>query len=193
LTVLDAPTRPSFHPALWGAVDALLDRSGLRAELPAHGLHLLTARRLRVRGLGVPEELALAEDRAAAVGLASALVLDRARAAYAGTMVLLKGLEVAMRYPKPTLRPFGDLDLLVDRPADAQRALLAAGFETVRADDSDYADLHHLRPLHLRGFPVLVEIHRRPEWIPWAPAPSSAELLSETVESATGIAGVRAL
>ena len=119
--------------------------------------------------------------------------MERARAAYDGTLVLMKGLEVARRYPSPTLRPFRDVDLLVDRPHQAQRALLAAGFETVGTDDRAYEDQHHLRPLRLPGLPVLLELHRRPVWISWAPPPSTAELLSESVDSATGISGVLAL
>lgn len=63
-----------------------------------------------------------------------ALVRRAARALDATGLpwVALKGLTVAVRlYPDPTLRPSGDLDVLV-RPADrenAERALVAAGFQ----------------------------------------------------------------
>ena len=40
----------------------------------------------------------------------------------------MKGPEVAAHYPVPSDRPFGDLDLLVEDPEAAQRALIAAGF-----------------------------------------------------------------
>ena len=46
-------------------------------------------------------------------------------------MVLMKGLEVGAYYPDPGLRPFRDLDLLVDDAERAQQALIEAG---LRAD-----------------------------------------------------------
>jgi Uncharacterised nucleotidyltransferase len=186
--VLDFPDEQ-----LWHAVGELLDRAPTAADLRAHRLHLLSARRLRLQGRPVSNELAVAERVAGAVTLAAEITLERARAAYDGTLVLMKGLEAAQRYPSPTLRPFRDVDLLVDRPWEAQRALIAAGFQPVGMEDRFYQDKQHLRPLRLPGLPVLVEIHRRPEWVSWAPPPSTAELLSEAVGSATGIDGVQAL
>ena len=178
--------------SLWRAVDELLDRAPTADDLRAHRLHLLAAQRLRVGGHAVPNEFVAAERLAAAVTLAAEIALERARDAYDGTIVLMKGLEVAQRYPSPTLRPFRDLDLLVDRPHQAQRALIAAGFEPVGPEDRFYQDKHHLRPLLFPGLPVLVELHRRPVWISWAPPPSTAELLSDAVDSATAISGVLA-
>ena len=178
---------------LWRAVDELLDRAPTAPDLRAHRLHLLSARRLRSQGHVVPDELVVDERLAAAVTLAAELALERARAAYDGTLVLIKGLEAALRYPSPTLRPFRDVDLLVDRPWEAQRALIAAGFEPVGMDDRYYESKQHLRPLRLPGLPVLVEVHRRPVWVPWASPPSTPELLSDAVDSATGIPDVLAL
>ena len=186
--VLDSP-----RESLWHAVDELLDRAPTAADLRAHRLHLLAARRLRLQRRSVSDELVAAERLAAAMSLAAEITLELARAAYDGTLVLMKGLEVARRYPSPTLRPFRDLDLLVDRPWQAQRALIAAGFEPVGMDDGYYEGKQHLRPLRFAGLPVLVEIHSRPVWVRWAPPPSTPELLSEAVDSATGISGVRAL
>jgi hypothetical protein len=186
-------TRHVTHESLWRAVDDVLDRSPTVADLRAHRLHLLAARRLRVLGHSVPDEFVTAERLAVAVTLAAEIALERARDAYDGPLVLMKGLEVARRYQSPTLRPFRDVDLLVDRPQQAQRALIGAGFEPVGRDDLFYEDQHHLRPLRLPGLPVLLELHRRPVWIRWAPPPSTAELLSSAVDSATGIPGVLAL
>jgi Uncharacterised nucleotidyltransferase len=180
------------HGSLWRAVDDVVDRAPTADDLRAHRLHLLAAQRLRVLGQTVPNEFVAAERLAAAVTLAAEIALERAREAYDGTLVLMKGLEVAQRYPNPTLRPFRDIDLLVDRPHQAQRALIAAGFEPVGREDRFYEDQHHLRPLLLPGLPVLLELHRRPVWISWAPPPSTAELLSEAVDSATAIAGLLA-
>lgn len=189
----DDALRRMRHESLWRAVDELVDRAPTAADLRAHRLHLLAASRLCALGHPVPEEFATAERLAAAVTLAAEITLERAREAYDGTLVLMKGLEVAVRYPSPTLRPFRDLDVLADRPAEAQLALIAAGFRPVGMDDLAYENRHHLRPLRLPGLPVLLELHRRPEWVPWAPPPSTAELLSEAVDSRTSIPGVLAL
>ena len=45
--------------------------------------------------------------------------------------MLIKGAEVAVDYPGPRLRRFGDVDLLASDAAAAQAALLAAGFVEV--------------------------------------------------------------
>jgi hypothetical protein len=177
---------------LWAAVDRLVDRATSLDNLAAHGLHLFAAHRWRAVGRKVPEALVDEERRAGAVLLAATIALEQARAAYDGTMVLMKGMEVGVRYPDPILRPLRDVDLLVDRPDRAQRALVAAGFEPVGRDDAYYARRHHLRPLALPGLPIVVELHRRPEWVGWAPPPSAPELLSEAVPSVTGIDGVLA-
>jgi hypothetical protein len=178
--------------SLWRAVAEVVDRAPTADDLRAHRLHLLAAQRLRARGHAVPIEFVAAERLSAAVTLAAEIALERAREAYDGTLFLMKGLEVALRYPNPTLRPFRDLDLLVDQPHTAQRALIAAGFQPVGPEDRFYEGKHHLRPLLVPGLPVLLELHRRPVWIPWAPPPSNAELLSDAVDSATGISGVLA-
>ena len=171
----------------------VIERSPSLIDLRAHRLHLLAAQRFRALGQPVPEEFAADERLAAAVTLAAEITLERARAAYDGTLVLMKGLEVAGRYPSPTLRPFRDLDVIVDRPEQAQKALKAAGFVAVGMDDHAYEDQHHLRPLRLPELPVLLEVHRRPVWISWSSPPSTAELLSGAVGSVTGIPGVLAL
>jgi hypothetical protein len=105
--------------------------------------------------------------------------------------MLFKGPEIAASYPHPSLRPFGDLDLLADDAEAVQRALLAAGFAPV-GDERLYRDIHHLRPLHLEGFPFVVEVHARPKWPAGTAPPPAHELLSTAVPSSTGVDGVLA-
>jgi len=117
----------------WDAVDALIDRLDAD-EVGQHGLGPLAARRIRQRGLAVPDELAR-EDRAArTANLIAPILLARAREAYDGRLLLLKGPELSIRYPDRARR-FGDLDLLPEDADAAQAALLAAGF---RLQDRDW-------------------------------------------------------
>ena len=177
---------------LWDAVDALIDRAPRISDLTFHRLHLLAARRYRQWGRLVPKDVSAAERDGALLSLVVPLVLQQVRNAYDRTIVLMKGPEVAMRYPDPTLRPFRDLDLLVPDAAEAQAALLAAGFVTALSPEP-YVDIHHLQPLQWPGAPLLVEVHDRPKWPAGLPAPSRAELLASAIPGSTGVAGVMAL
>ena len=64
--------------------------------------------------------------------------------------------------------------------------MLAAGFE--KAEDPAWAfrldrdidlftDKHHCHPLRWAGWPLRLEIHRRPSWPAWLPVPPMAELI----------------
>jgi hypothetical protein len=130
---------------------------------------------------------------AAIRSLIAPAILERIRAACSGQIVLMKGPEVAAYYPDPVLRPFGDLDVLVEDAPTAQRELLAAGFEPVGRSNSKYAMLHHLQPLTWPGTPLAVEVHRRPEWPKWSAPPPSEELLSLSVPGKLGVDGIAAL
>jgi hypothetical protein len=178
---------------LWAAVDRIVGEAPALSDLRAHGLHLIAARRWRE--LGRPVGATLRRDvRIAAVRtMVAPAVLERARAAYDGPMALMKGPEVAARHRDPALRPFRDLDLLVADPAAAQRALLSAGFEGVGADGGAYDGRHHLQPLAWPGTPLLVEVHRRPEWPAWSAPPSAEELLAVARPAAVGVDGLLAL
>jgi hypothetical protein len=173
----------------WEGVDRLIDRASRLEDLRRHGLQLLAGRRWR--GLGRPIEAQLVHDEqlAAAVTLTAPVVLERARAAYDGRIMVMKGPEVAALYPSPQLRPYGDIDLLVDDAEAAQRALLDAGFRPI-GDPSLYVDIHHLRPLLAPGLAVAVEVHDRPKWLGGQSAPATAELFSRAVPSATGVPGI---
>ncbi|MEA2467525.1 MAG: putative nucleotidyltransferase [Thermoleophilaceae bacterium] len=133
-----------------------------------------------------------ARRHAAATAIMTPLVLERVREIVDGPIVLMKGPEIAARYQDPSLRPFNDLDFLVEDPAAAQRALLAAGFEPI-GDPSLYEGHHHLRPLRLPSLPLPIELHHEPSWMSWVRAPSAQHLIAQSVPSATGIEGIRAL
>src|SRR3954469_18092302 len=98
---------------LWSAAHELVERARRPADLRAHGLRLLAAARHRALGRPVSEEVAESERRAAMTALAVPALLQRARSAYAGQMMVMKGPEVGLRSPDPALRPFKDIDLLV--------------------------------------------------------------------------------
>jgi hypothetical protein len=95
---------------------------------------------------------------------------------------LYKGPEVAAWYPDPTLRLFGDIDLLAANAEEVQPALLDAGFE-LTGDPELYRDIHHLQPLQWEDIPVVVEIHSRPKWVESLRSPNVAELLDAAVPS----------
>jgi hypothetical protein len=114
------------------------------------------------------------------------------RAAYDGRILVLKGPEVSVWYPDPSLRGFGDVDVLVDDAAEAHAALLAAGFAEV-GDPELYVDIHHLRPLAADGLPLPLEVHVRPKWLAPLEAPSTPALMEAAVQGSSGVDGVLAL
>jgi len=180
---------------LWTGVDRLLD--GVAAsrrplsDFRLHRLHLLLARRMRLRGESTPIELERDERQAVLAALAAPAVLKRARDAYDGPLMLMKGPEVAAEYPDPLRRPFLDLDLLAGDPGAAQQALLTAGFEAIEPA-APFDGLHHLVPLMWPGLPLAVEIHHHPHWIDRLEPPSSRELFEAGVPTCEGVAGVLA-
>jgi hypothetical protein len=176
---------------LWRAAHELADRARGPADLRAHGLHLIGAARLRALGRPVPDELVVEERRAAMANLAVPALLLRARAAYGGKLMIMKGPEVALRYPDPVLRPFKDIDLLADDAVAAQRALIAAGFEEVGPHD-EYANGPHLRSLAWPGLPTTIEVHRAVHWVDGLSAPSPDEILDAAEPSRLGVAGILA-
>jgi hypothetical protein len=178
-------------PTLWDRVDRLIDRSPGLADLRTHRLQLLAARRWRSLGRPVPPDLLDEERDAAFIALATPAVLNEVRAACEGPIVLIKGPEVAARYPDPVLRPYNDLDLLVQDADAAQRALMAAGFEPV-GDPRLFVGIHHLRPLHSPLFPLYVEIHSQPKWPERIGPPSIDELMSQARPASVGVNGILA-
>jgi hypothetical protein len=178
---------------MWDRIDSLLEASSApESVLRMHRVELLEAQRRRVAGLELGPGLAADVTRAAANELAVPGVLARARAAWDGPLVLMKGPEVALDYRAPGERSFGDLDLLTDDAEAAQAALIAAGFREV-FDPEVYRDIHHLRPLWWPGLPLVVELHSRANWPARFPGPSTAELLEAAVPGRLGVAGVTTL
>jgi hypothetical protein len=173
---------------LWDRVDELVDTAPGLGALRVHRLHLYAARLWRVRGLTVPptleEQLRLAEVTA----LAAPVLLERARAAYPGRLMLMKGPEAAARYPSPADRFYRDLDVLTDDAPAAQRALIAAGFVELQAPVAP----QHLAPLMWPDIPLAIELHRHPNTPPWLPAVTAEQVLAHTVPSATGVDGLLA-
>jgi hypothetical protein len=177
---------------MWERIDDLTARApGIRA-LRLHRLELLEARRRRAAGADVGPELRSDEATAAVAELATPVLLERIRASWDGPLVLIKGPEVALDYPGPRLRRFGDLDLVAaDAPA-AQAALIAAGFQEV-GDPAIYTGIHHLRPLWWPGLPLTVELHERPKWPDGATGPGPEEMLAASVPTRLGVAGIDTL
>jgi Uncharacterised nucleotidyltransferase len=177
---------------LWETVDALIDRAATEDDIRAHRLEVLAARRYRVLGRPVPPDFVAQERLAGLVALATPLVMERIRAAYDGPAIVLKGPQVAARYPDPALRVYGDIDLLVPDARAVQGALLAGGFDLV-GDPKLYIDIHHLRPVAVNGLPIHVEIHSRPKWLDGMSPPATEVLFASAVPSATPVPGIVAL
>lgn len=177
---------------MWGQIDSLLERAPADSALRLHRVELLEARRRRAAGIRPGPELEADETRARAADLAVAPLLARVRTACDASLLVVKGPEVAVDYPKPWLRPFHDLDLLTDDAAGVQAALLAAGFREV-GDPALFEGIHHLRPLWWPGLPLTIELHSRPKWPAELGGPAVAELLESAVPARVGVPGISTL
>jgi hypothetical protein len=105
-----------------------------------------------------------------------------------GPVIVMKGLEVAMLYPRPIERPFRDLDVLVANPQERWDRLIAQGCRH-NPQREGIDDHHHLPALADPTGTLGIELHRRPNVPGWAKVPS--ELVFETAQpSRTGIDGV---
>jgi len=185
-------SRMPTSPSLWTRVDELIDAAPGLAALRAHRLQLLAGRRWRATGREIPADLRSEEQLAAIRDAIAPELLARVRAATEQPVVLLKGPEIARRYPGQALRHFIDLDLLARDADRLQAELLAAGFEKAEdpawafrlgGDVDLFADKHHCHPLRWAGWPLRLEIHRRPSWPAWLPEPPVDELLELAEET----------
>lgn len=174
---------------LWAAVDRLVDSAPGLEDLRVHRLQLLAARRWGALGRPVPRELVEEMRWAGVVALTTPLVLEKVRAACDGPVVLIKGVEVAARYPEPTLRPCTDIDVLVPNPAEVEAAMIDAGFVPVGHEEL-FVDNHHLQPLQYPGLPLYVEVHSVPKWPAALVPPPMEELVEAAVPSAVGVEGI---
>jgi hypothetical protein len=160
------------------------------ARLRLHGLGPIAAGWLRRRRETVPDDLQLEERAAAAAMLAVEPLLTRVRAACDGPLLLMKGPEIAVRYPNGA-RAFGDVDLLALDARSVHRQLRAAGFVEV-GDPRLFHGIHHLRPLSCPRLPLVVEIHSKPKWLDRLPPPPVAEIFDTAVPARVGVDGVLA-
>jgi hypothetical protein len=175
----------------WDRVEELVDRAPSVQALGRHRVHLVAARVLSERRWPVPAELRAEQRRAAMLAVATRPLLERARAAYGGKLMLMKGAEVAAHYRHPSDRFFCDLDLLADDATSAQRALIKAGFVQC-GDPATYEHPNHLCPLAWPGVPLFIELHRQPSSPDWLPRAPTEEILDLSVPSATGVEGLLA-
>jgi Uncharacterised nucleotidyltransferase len=174
---------------LWPAVNALL--AGATPEgARVHALGPLEAFRRNTIGASVPETLAM-EARMAAFGMLSVRpLLERVRRGCDGPLVLMKGPEVALRYPGAA-RGFIDIDLLVPEPRRAHDQLREAGF--IEAGDYErFQPRHHLRPLQWPGLPLRVEIHGRLHWPDGLKPPAADSIIGSAGPSRLGLEGILA-
>ena len=98
--------------------------------------------------------------------------------------VMIKGLGLAALYPDPSLRHFGDVDLLSASAVDAQHDLLAAGWESkptpgFDVDPTRNDELHQLCPLTYPGVPLPLEVHRHPNWPRWSDPPPAQTFFAD--------------
>ena len=184
--------RNRFDQRLWEGVARLLDRAISVEDLQWHRLELLALSCWRGLGHPIPSQLAAMARQAAMKSLAVPLLLRHVRNSCDGPIVLLKGPETAACYPEPLSRSFNDVDVLVPDAVGVQRALIAAGFRPV-GEERTFLDSHQMPPLYHPGFPLLVEVHRRPHWIDGIPPPPVEGLFEAAVESVVPVAGISAL
>ena len=106
-------TRPQERPTgaadeLWGGVIRLINRHwDTPNRLAQHGLAPLAAEILLARGTAAPGTLQRHLKRARATALTAQFLLARIREACDGSILLVKGPEVAIRYPHGA-RGYGD-------------------------------------------------------------------------------------
>ena len=115
-------------PDLWRGVESLIKSKLTDVEgLARQGLGPLAADVLQQQGRSVPLLLLHQQRSARAAALTAPLLLERVRNACEGPVLVLKGPELAARYPNRS-RLFGDLDILGHRrerdPARADRGRL---------------------------------------------------------------------
>ena len=177
---------------VWKALDGLIDRAPSLDDLREHRLHLLAERRWSQTGKTIPAALTAEKALAAALFLPVSSLLARIAAAWTGPMIILKGPELASRYPDGFVRTAGDIDLLVDDAHAAHAALLAAGF-VATGDPRRFVDIHHLQPLVWSDLPVRIELHHSPKWIEGLEPPSAAELFDLAVPSRVEVEGFQTL
>src|SRR5579872_3233848 len=176
---------PSGDP--WRALGDLLGRAS-EAGIYQHALGALASKRLRDEGLPVPAEFEREERAASLMSTLAAPLLERARQSCDGPLLVVKGVEVARRYPTGG-RAFGDVDLLSPSALAARDSLVAGGFVV---EDNELEAPHHLKPLSWPALPVKPDLHHGVKWPQSLRPPPLAEIIEAGVPSATGVEGILA-
>ncbi len=175
---------------LWPAVE-MLSAASSPERVRRHGLGPLEALRLKRLGQAIPEALELEARMARFAMLSVRPLLERVRTSCDGPLVLMKGPEIAIRYPG-SARSFIDIDLLVGDADRTHHQLRKAGFAEFDDGDEPFHRHHHLRPLKWPGLPLPVEIHDRPHWPAGLHAPHTASIIRSAVASDLQIEGILA-
>jgi Uncharacterised nucleotidyltransferase len=176
--------------AVWVMIDRLIDEGRTDTWLGDQRLLPLAAERRYHRDMAVsPAQRRAARGVAADQAVAEHL-LSEVRAAVRGAVLVLKGPELAACYPRPGLRPFADVDVLVPDVDAAAVELQHAGFDW-RTELGSHAGHHHLAPFRWGPLPMPLEVHLRPAWVPWCPSPPWSELAASSEESRTGVGGLQ--
>jgi hypothetical protein len=152
-----------------------------------HQVGPLAAERWSKLGRELPAPLVHQRRVAQLLPLLAVEVLGRARAAYPGRMLVVKGPEIAALYPSSS-RLYGDLDVLVDDAPAALEAFLAAGFQII--DSGIERRPHHLSPVWWPGIHLPIEIHTRLNWPRHLEAPANEELFEQAIPSTLPVDGL---
>jgi hypothetical protein len=179
---------------IWSGVACTIDAHPDVARLRAHGLAPLAAAHWRDTGHSLTQAVDMDRVTATALGLQAERLLREVTSFADQPVLLLKGPEVAARYPELGLRDLTDVDILVADTDAMERSFSNAGWleYTGPGELRWYDELHHAHPFVLPGSSLPIEPHRRPNWPIWGRAPGFPELHDAAVESAVAIDGLLA-
>ena len=197
VTTQDRPSFPDSRggipraPYLWREIESLIKSRLTDIEgLTRHGLGPIAADVLQQLGRSVPLLLIHQQRSARAAALTAPVLLERVRNACEGPVLVLKGPELAARYPNRS-RLYGDLDIsLVTDAKEAQRALISAGFEELDDPEGLWVGIHHLPRLFWPGLPLQIEVHSRPKWLEGISPPRIDELFEAAVPTSSDVPGL---
>ena len=104
-------------------------------------------------------------------------------------MIILKGPELASRYPEGFRRDGRRASTCWwTTPTRHMRRSALAGFVPT-GDPRLSVDIHHLQPLVWPGLPVRIEVHHSVKWIEGLEPPSQAELFALAAPSRVDVDG----
>jgi hypothetical protein len=183
-----AKSSPGQVDDFWPAVNDLVARASSE-QVQAHALGPLEAFRRTVVGETVPDALAMEARMAAFAMLSVKPLLERIRNGCDGPLVLMKGPEIALRYPGGA-RNFIDVDLLAPDAHRTHMQLREAGFIEAGDGATFVQPPQHLRPLRWPELPLQVEVHSRPKWPVGMQAPTTGSIIGSARPSDLGVEGI---